>query len=205
MAGTTSVETAIYRLQVEGQDKVDALTASVEALAEAENSAAPKARATSEALYNRIARLDPLIRAQKEYANSLAFIESAQERGVGTLTEINALMDLTTRKYEAQTKAIQEQIIAQENLRRSQANAAAGPGQVVQAAGGRSAYVEQFEAAAKAQDEQIASINRLRAAMNPLEVEQGIIGKQMAVYRTALQEGKISQHEYAAAQEQGAA
>src|SRR4029077_20083574 len=120
MAGTTSVETAIYRLQVEGQDKVDALTASVEALAAAEDSAAPKARATSEALQNRIARLDPLVRAQREYANSLAFIESAQERGVGTLQEINALMDLTTRKYETQTKAIQEQTVVYGNLTRAQ-------------------------------------------------------------------------------------
>src|SRR4029077_3362672 len=52
--------------------------------------------------------------------NSLAFIESAQERGVGTLQEINALMDLTTRKYETQTKAIQEQTVVYGNLTRAQ-------------------------------------------------------------------------------------
>jgi hypothetical protein len=202
---TDTVETAVYRLQVEGQDQIDRLTKSIEGLAVAEEDATKATRTTSDELQRRIARYDPLIRAQEQYRKDLEYIQRLQETGVGTQQQINTLLATSTQRYEDAARAIEQAAVAAENLRRAQANAAAGPGQAVQAAGGASAYATQFEAAAKAQDEQVASINRLRAAMNPLEVEQGKVAAQMNVYRQALQEGKISQAEYAAAQEMGAA
>lgn len=57
-----------------------------------------------------------------------------------------------------------------------------------------------FEESAKAQDMMAASATRLRAAINPLEAEQGRLAAELRNYKQALDAGKISQGEYAAAQ-----
>jgi hypothetical protein len=45
------------------------------------------------------------------------------------------------------------------------------------------------------------AVTRLRTAINPLQVEQGKLGVEMANYKTLLQQGKITTTEYAQAQE----
>jgi hypothetical protein len=100
-----TVETAIYRLRIEGQDQLDRLTQSIEGLATAEEDATKATRTTSEELQRRVARYDPLIRAQQAYRKELEYIERAQEAGVGTQQEINALFEGATARYQAAKNA----------------------------------------------------------------------------------------------------
>jgi hypothetical protein len=147
----------------------------------------------SQGLQTSIARLDETTKILENIRKAYESYERYAEEGKGTQQQLAAYYDLTTKKVEALTAAMNANAVAAENARRTQANVAQGPtSQTVGLAGGASAYAAQFEAAAKAQEEQVASINKLRAAMNPLEEAQGRIAQQMIVYRTAL-EGKISQ------------
>jgi hypothetical protein len=206
-----TVETAIYRLQVEGMAQIRELTSHIDGLAIAEEKATSSTRKFSQGLQDQIARGDQTVRIMENIRKAAESYERYAETGLGTQAglgtqqQLAAYYEVTNNKIAEQTRKLEELAVANENVRRAQATTAAGPGITAQRAGGMDAYAAQFEAAAKAQDEQVASINRLRAAMNPLEVEQGKIGTQMAIYRTALKDGKISQTEYAAAQEQAGA
>ncbi len=192
-----NVETAIYRLSVEGQDKIDRLTQSIDGLSTAVEPANGRTRTFSQTLQNLIGRSDETVGGLNRIQKAWETYERFAEAGAGTQTQLAALFDITTKK-------VNEQAVALENMRRAQSNASTGPGQTVSAAGGSDAYAAQFEAAAKAQDEQVASINRLRTAINPLETEQGKLGTQMANYRVLLQQGRITQTEYTAAQDMAA-
>lgn len=103
-----SVETAVYRLRVEGQDQIDRMTKSIEGLAVAEEDATKATRTTSDELQKRIARYDPLIRAQQAYSKELQNIARYQETGVGTQQEINALFEGATARYQTATKATEQ-------------------------------------------------------------------------------------------------
>jgi hypothetical protein len=61
---TDTVETAIYRLRVEGQKELDQLKSSLDGVTVSEQKAEPAVRATTAALEKRVAKLDPIIRAQ---------------------------------------------------------------------------------------------------------------------------------------------
>lgn len=102
-----TVETAVYRLRVEGQDQIDRMTKSIEGLAVAEEDATKATRTTSDELQKRMARYDPLIRAQQAYSKELQNIARYQETGVGTQQQINALFEGATARYQAAKKAIE--------------------------------------------------------------------------------------------------
>ena len=103
---TTTVETAIYRLQIEGQEKIDRLTKSLDGLSVAEEKAATSTRTMSQALQNQIARADPLIRAQEQYRKALETNARYREAGVGTEAQIAAHLAATTGRYREQVAAI---------------------------------------------------------------------------------------------------
>ena len=77
---TTEVETAVYRLRIEGQEEVDRATRSVEGLAKAEDKLASANRTTSAQIQRGIAAYDPVIRAQEKYLAAMKQIENARER-----------------------------------------------------------------------------------------------------------------------------
>jgi tail length tape measure protein len=104
---TEQVETAVYRLRVEGEEEIDRLTKSIGDLTVAEEKATTQNRTTSDELQKRLARYDPLIRAQQAYSAELQKIARYQETGVGTQQQINALFEGATTRYQAAQKAAQ--------------------------------------------------------------------------------------------------
>ncbi|MCP1832839.1 phage tail length tape measure family protein [Bradyrhizobium sp. USDA 4545] len=103
-----TVETAIYRLQVEGQEKIDQLKASLDGLTVSEEKATNGTRTTSQALQNRLARMDPLIKAQQQYTKELESAQRYAQAGVGTDAQRNAQIELATQRYNAQVSAIKK-------------------------------------------------------------------------------------------------
>src|ERR1700751_1310974 len=103
-----TVETAVYRLRVEGEEEIDRLTKSIGDLTVAEEKATTQNRTTSDELQKRLARYDPLIRAQQAYSKELQQIARYQETGVGTQQQLNALFEGATAKYQAAQKATEQ-------------------------------------------------------------------------------------------------
>jgi len=102
-----TVETAIYRLRVEGQAEIDRLTKSVDGLAVAEEKAASSTRTFSQSLQNQVARIDPVVKAQEQYRKALETQQRYRESGVGTEAQLNAQLSAATRLYQQQTGALQ--------------------------------------------------------------------------------------------------
>lgn len=98
--------------------------------------------------------------------------------------------ELDRLDHIAQAKATQIGKNFQEDLNRS-LNIGATPKSAAQSA-------DVFNQTLIAQED---SVRRLRAAINPLEAEQGKLGAEMVKYKTLLQDGKITTTEYAAAQD----
>jgi hypothetical protein len=117
---TEQVETAVYRLRIEGQEQVDRATRSVEGLATAEDKLASANRTTSAQIQRGIAAYDPVIRQQEKYLAAMKQIENARERGTASESQLIARLEL-------EKKALNDATIAAEHLRRAQANAQITP------------------------------------------------------------------------------
>jgi hypothetical protein len=149
--------------------------------------------------------MDPAARAFADLEKNNATFARALDQNSSILDKAGQSLDYYRTKLDAAA-------VSAENLRRQQANMStnttvASTSNPTQITGQQLSnvntkeYAAQFEAAAKAQDDQASSILRLRSAINPLESEQGKLGVEMANYKTLLQEGKITTTEYAQAQE----
>lgn len=101
-----TVETAIYRLRVEGQEQLDRLKTSLDGIAVSEEKVGNETRTTSQALQNRLSRMDPLIRAQEQYRKELESAARYAEAGIGTNAQRAAQIELATRRYNEQVVAI---------------------------------------------------------------------------------------------------
>jgi hypothetical protein len=107
-----TVETAIYRLRVEGQKELDNLKSSLDGVTVSEQKAEPAVRATTAALEKRTARLDPIIRAQQAYRKELEMAEKFAMAGAGSATQRSAYIEAATKRYNEQVAAIQRNTTA---------------------------------------------------------------------------------------------
>lgn len=140
-------------------------------------------------------RIDPASRALAELERNQRIVDRA-------FAQNSDMIDRAGQGLSVYKERLNAAAVAAETLRRQQSNASVNQGMGFNpSAANTSTYAAQFEAAAKAQDAQTASILRLRTAINPLQVEQGKLGVEMAHYKTLLQEGKITSAEYAQAQD----
>lgn len=101
-----TVEQAIYRLRVEGEEEVDAAAASVDGLAAAEGrlfvseekvNRATRTRADS--MDRMLGRLDPRVRAEQQLAATLAQLNRFEEEGIGTVAQRGQAMAAATQRY----------------------------------------------------------------------------------------------------------
>lgn len=100
-----TVETAVYRLQVQGKEQLDALNASLKQTEALEKEVTKSTRTTSEGLQNRLARLDPIIKAQEQYRRALEAQKKYEEEGTGTATQRATHLELVTKRYHEQIDA----------------------------------------------------------------------------------------------------
>lgn len=162
------------------------------------------------AAFNAMARaMDPAARAFADLERNQATFGRALSQNSSMLDKAGQGLDVYARKLDAARTAA-------EALRRQQSNLTTDPNAVTgsvrgtpislnQITGTQTAnlgkdYAAQFEAAAHSQDVMAASALKLRTAINPLEAEQGRLAAELKSYKQALDAGKISQGEYAAAQ-----
>lgn len=101
-----SVETAIYRLRVEGQDQVDRLTKSIEGMATAEEDATNSSRRLTQQIQRGLAQYDPVIKAQQQYTKQLELNARARESGAASDQELAAHQEIINQNYQRQVKAI---------------------------------------------------------------------------------------------------
>lgn len=153
-------------------------------------------------------KADPATRANAEFEKSQQIVNRALDQGITSQGRANEILDVYVQKANAAAAAA-------ENLRKQQSaesatpvraqdaiNKSLGIGAVATPTSARASASAFFsEADIKANDDMTSSITRLRTAINPLQVEQGKLGVEMANYRTLLQQGKITNTEYASAQE----
>jgi hypothetical protein len=148
------VETAIYRLSVEGQDKIDRLTQSIDGLSTAVEPANGRTRTFSQTLQNLIGRSDETVGGLNRIQKAWETYERFAEAGAGSQTQLAALLDITTKK-------VNEQAVALENMRRAQANSAAGSSPLSTAGPNPAAYAAEFDKLIE-----IAHLKALQAGKN---------------------------------------
>ncbi|MPZ41603.1 MAG: hypothetical protein GEU95_26870 [Rhizobiales bacterium] len=114
-----TVETAIYKLDVEGKETVDAAAASVDRLAVAEDKVT-RATRTSEAGFARLrASLDPAVKARQQYERTIERVNRYEAEGIGSTEERTNVVHLATRRYQEQVAALGKASAANENFRQS--------------------------------------------------------------------------------------
>lgn len=111
------VSTAIYKMGLDAaQYKTEAgqvvaanqkIVASGEGVAISEQKVTQATRLNADTLDRKIARLDPLVAAQRRYANALEMVQRYETEGVGTAEQRARLIDLETQKYQQQIAALQ--------------------------------------------------------------------------------------------------
>lgn len=198
------------------QDKV---AASAGALATATESTSRRQVSAAASFDQMASRMSPAVRAMADLQRNIDAYGKALANNSSITDRAGQGLDVYREKINAQRAAV-EALIQQQEILASQQRAAANTPVNTQDAINKSLGIDQtapassakssagaffsqadIQAQTKAQDEQTAAVNRLRAAINPLQVEQGKLGSEMAVYKTALQQGKISTEDYAKAQE----
>lgn len=103
-----TVETAVYRLRVEGQEQLGKLKSDLDGITVAEEKAQGATRATTAALERRLANLDPVIKAQERYRKELEAATRFAQAGVGTEAQRTAQIEAATQRYNASIQAIQK-------------------------------------------------------------------------------------------------
>ncbi len=192
------IATQTIRFVSEGADSVRAnmkgiaaaqgeLAASTESLAVVTETSARRQTSAASAFQALARRTDPATRALAEFEAAQKRVSMALDQGV--VSQGRALEVLGSYAQKANAAAV-----AQENLRRQQANASVNQGSGF-TPGVASSLLS--EADIKANDHMTESVNRLRGAMRPLEVEQGNLGKEMVYYRGLMKSGAITADEFA--------
>lgn len=198
------------------QDKV---AASANALGTATESSSRRQASAASSFDQLASRMSPANRAMADLQRNIDAYSRALASSSTMTDRAGNGLDVYLQKINAQRTAV-EALIRQQEILASQQRAADstpvrtqdainksfGIDQVAppsSAKASASAFFSQadIQAATRAQDEQTASLQRLRAAMNPLEAEQGKLGAQSAIYNAALKSGAITAAEYAVAQE----
>lgn len=157
------------------------------------------------------AAFNPLEAEQGRLASQLVSYKAALDAGAISQEVYRAEVEKSGQALAAYAQKLNSAEVAAENLRRQQSNlstntTAANTSNPTQITGAQlsnvntSGYAAQFEAAAKAQDDQAASLTRLHAAIRPVEVEQGKLAAELAGYKKLLDEGKIGVAAFAEAQ-----
>lgn len=214
------ISTQTIKQVSEGGDKVradlkatasaqDQLAASSTKLGEATEWSAKKQTSVAASFAALQRSIDPASRALAELENAQKKLGLAFDQNPARLSEINRILDVYAGKLDAASKAA-------ENLRRQQAGQSMTPpraqdaidksfgiGSTATPSSARASASAFFsEADIKANDHMTESVNKLRASMRPLEVEQGKLGQEMVYYRGLLKSGAITSDEFAEKQAQ---
>lgn len=178
----------------------DQLAASSTNLASATETSARRQTSAAAAFNALQTKIDPASRALAELDRAQRTVTRALDQGVTSQSRANEVLAMYATRASAAAAAANTAAVAEENRRRAQSNTSVNQGQGFNPASANTAtYAAQFEAAAHAQDMMAASATKLRAAINPLEAEQGRLASEMKVYKQALDAGKISEAEFSAA------
>lgn len=101
-----TVDTAIYRLRVEGEDSIRAATKAIEEMVTAEQDATKSNRTLTQQIQRGLAQYDPVIKAQQQYAKQLELNARARESGAASEQELAAHQEMITQNYQRQVTAI---------------------------------------------------------------------------------------------------
>lgn len=94
-----TVETAVYKLAVQGAEQVDAGAAAVDRLAVSEERLTRATRTSREAIDRLLGRLDPRIRAEQQLQRVLEQVNRFEEEGIGTATQRSQALTAATERY----------------------------------------------------------------------------------------------------------
>jgi hypothetical protein len=113
---TVTVQEAIYRAKVEGQQAVDGLARSVDGLSVAEEKLTRATRASEQGFERLQAKLDPLARAQQAYQRTVEQVQRYEAAGIGTMQQRAQLLDIAQKRYQQQTVALNGAAAANDNF-----------------------------------------------------------------------------------------
>ena len=194
-----TVQTAIYRMGVEGKEAVDAAAKSVDGLSVSEEKLTKATRASEEGFQRLLAANDRATKVKQQYETQLERVARYEEAGVGTAKERALILDIATRKYIDQAAALQRAALAQDQYNQAQARAAnPNSAQNINARmgiGGTPASADRGADVAAYGNE----LDRLRAKYNPLFAAQQQYRSSLDEIKMAEKVGAISKTEYGAA------
>lgn len=95
-----TVETAIYRMGVEGEEQLAAAAVAVDQLAMAEERVTLATRTSQDAMDRLLGRLDPRIRAEQQLQRALEQVARFEREGIGTEQSRAQAIGAATSRYE---------------------------------------------------------------------------------------------------------
>jgi phage-related minor tail protein len=114
-----TVETAIYKMSVQGQATVDQAAAALDRMAVSEERVDKVTRTSTQSLERMLARLDPNIRAEQQLQRAREAVARYSEEGIGTETQRAQIIDLATARYNQQVGAINKSKTATDSATKS--------------------------------------------------------------------------------------
>jgi hypothetical protein len=102
-----TVETAIYKMGVEGRDQIDQAAKSLDGLAVSEEKVTAATRTTTQGFERLLAKLDPQIRAEQQLQKVREQVARYAADGIGNEAERTRVIDIATRKYMDQVSALE--------------------------------------------------------------------------------------------------
>jgi phage-related minor tail protein len=114
-----TVETAIYKMSVQGQATVDQAAAALDRMAVSEERVDKVTRTSTQSLERMLARLDPNIRAEQQLQRAREAVARYSEEGIGTETQRAQVIDLATARYNQQINAINKAKTATDSATKS--------------------------------------------------------------------------------------
>jgi hypothetical protein len=101
-----TVDTAVYRLSIEGEEEVDAAARSIDKLAVSEEKLTRATRTSGDAMEKLLGRLDPRIRAEQQLARTLDHLNRLELEGVGTAQQRAQALAAATNNYNTSIQRI---------------------------------------------------------------------------------------------------
>lgn len=113
---TVTVQEAIYRAKVEGQQSVDNMARSVDGLAVSEEKLTRATRASEQGFERLVAKVDPAARAQQQYQRTIEQVARYEAAGIGSMQQRAQVIQLATARFEQQTRAMNIGAAANDNF-----------------------------------------------------------------------------------------
>lgn len=113
---TVTVQEAIYRAKVEGQQSVDNMARAVDGLAVSEEKLTRATRASEQGFERLVGKIDPAARAQQKYQQVIEQVQRYEAAGIGSAQQRANVVSLATARYEQQIRALGGAAVANDNF-----------------------------------------------------------------------------------------